>query len=375
AADTSLSEDARTEALWLIKRFEKHPPTDPTTGMYRPIAERQLGEAIQKEIHDALVPLLSSATGNVLVEAMGLAGKYQLHIPQQVLIGQLIEPKNPLSLRLAALKEIQKEQPADFTAMLVKLGADPDAGMRAEALKTLARSAPEDAFALASRILTDGSIGDKQLAIGLLATLEHPKAADVLLQLMKGLGAQPIALQLDILEAAKKRGGAELEAALAAYEAALPKDDPLAAFQVALEGGNVINGRNHFFKNGKANCVQCHKVGQRGGEAGPNLQGVGKRQDAKYILEAIIAPSAKLAPGYSPIAVTMKDGTIVAGMLMKQTPEEVVVRAFGTQNDTVCKTADIQTIPPVMSPMPPMGAVLSKAEIRDLVAFLTSLKE
>jgi hypothetical protein len=44
-------------------------------------------------------------------------------------------------------------------------------------------------------------------------------------------------------------------------------------------------------------------------------------------------------------AVAMKNGSIVAG---------------------------IQTIPPVM---PRMGAVLGKAEIRDLVPFLTSLKE
>jgi hypothetical protein len=43
------------------------------------------------------------------------------------------------------------------------------------------------------------------------------------------------------------------------------------------------------------------------------------------------------APGYSPIAVTMNDGTLVAGMMMKETDTEVVVRNIETKVQTVCK--------------------------------------
>ncbi|OYV06341.1 MAG: hypothetical protein CFE26_06830, partial [Verrucomicrobiales bacterium VVV1] len=92
------------------------------------------------------------------------------------------------------------------------------------------------------------------------------------------------------------------------------------------------------------------------------------------ILESIIVPSAKLAPGYSPIAVTMKDGTLVAGMLMKDSETEVVVQNIETKKETVCLKSDIKTVPPAMSTMPPMGAILNKSDIRDLVAYLSSLK-
>ncbi len=375
AEDTSFSDNIRTEALFLIGRFDNHPPTDPTTGMYRPIKEeRKLRDEIREEIRAALLPLLAETTGNPLVEAIKLADKYDVDISQEILINHLTDPDNTLGVRLAALKKIQSKQPDNFTEILVNLTSDPDAQMRAESLKTLGRIAPDAAFKVASLILSSGTPSDKQLAIALLSTLTHPEAPALLLKLITGISKQPLAVQLDIIEAAKKRGGDELKTALADYEASLSKEDPLSAFQVTLEGGDPVQGKRIFFRDGTANCVQCHKVGQRGGDAAPNLEGIATRYDSKYILESIVVPSAKLAAGYSAIAVTMKDGSIVSGMLMKETDTEVVVADVETKEQTVCKKSDIATLPPAMSSMPPMGLILSKSKVRDLVAYLSSLK-
>lgn len=375
ASNTALSENARTEALWLIGRYEKHPPTDPTTGMYRPLNEpRVLGKEIRQEIYNALLPLLTNTTGDPLVEAMGLAGKFNIKIPQETLVRQLTGAKNPLPVRLAAMKELEAAKPTNFADTLVKLSSDSDPKMRGTALQTLGRLAPNDALSVATKILSSGTTDDKQLAITLLATLNHPKAPTALLKMIQDLESQSPAIKLDIIEAARKRGGEELNKAIATYEAGLASTDPLAAFQISLEGGNVENGKKIFFNSGAANCVQCHKVGDRGGEAAPNLQGIARRHDAAYILESIIVPSAKLAPGYSPIAVTMKDGTIVAGMLMKDTTTEVVIKNLGTNEEKVCLKSDIKTLPPAMSTMPPMGVILTKSDIRDLVAYMSSLK-
>jgi quinoprotein glucose dehydrogenase len=375
ANDTSLSEDARTEALWLIGRYENHPPTDPTTGMFRPIKEtRKFSAEIREKIHDALLPLLASTSGNVLVEAMGLAGKFNIKIPQETLMKQLTDPKKPQAVRLAALKEIESAKPDDFTAILMKLSSDPDAKMRETAMLVLGRIAPNDAFGVTTKILSSGSSGDKQLAIALLGTLKHPEAPIVLLKLIQDLVNQPTAIQLDIIEASRKRGGDELLKAIAAYEAGISKDDPLAAFHISREGGNPETGKRIFFNLGAANCAQCHKVGDRGGEAAPNLKGIANRHDSAYILESIVVPSAKLTAGYSPMAVTMKDGSVVAGMFMKETDTELVIQNFESKKEIVCLKSDIKTMPPAMSTMPPMGAILTKAQIRDLVAFLSSLK-
>jgi putative heme-binding domain-containing protein len=376
ANNKSLSEDARTEALWLLARFEKAPPTDPTTGMYRPIEGQQpLGKEVREEVRAALLTLLAESSGDLLVEALGLAGKFDVKVPTETLLLQLSGTRNPLQVRLAALGRLEKEKPDGFAAVLAKLPEDPDAKMRAAALATLARLSPNDAFAVAQKILSAGKPSDQQLAIALLGTLNHPQAPTTLLSLMKDLDGQAPAIRLDIIEAARKRSGPELDKAVADYQASIHKDDPLAAFQITLEGGDLENGRNIFFRSGAANCVQCHKVGDRGGDAAPNLAGIADRKDAAYILESIVNPSAKLAAGYSAIAITMKDGSIVAGMLMSESEEEVVVRNMETKKDTVCKRSDIASIPPAMSTMPPMGLILNKADIRDLVAYLSSLKK
>jgi quinoprotein glucose dehydrogenase len=374
AADESLSENARTEAMFLVRRFEKIPPTDPTTGMYRPIDEKRSIEAVAPDIRKTIESLLTKSSGNLLVEVIGAAGQFKVSIPHDAMFGQLTGKAIRPDIRIAALKTLEKDAPNELPKTLVELIEDPDARIRAAALESLGKLAPDTAFEVVTKILTSGRTDDQQRAYALLTKLNHPKAGETLLDRLKKLSDQPAAVQLDILNAAAKRPEPEFKTVIAAYEAGLDKNDALAAFQVAREGGNLENGRKIF--HGSGNCVQCHKAGDRpGGEAGPNLNGVGARQNAAYILESIVNPNAKLTPGYSPIAITMNDGSLVSGMLMKETDTEVVVQNIETKAETVCKKTDIKTLPPAMSTMPPMGLVLSKSDIRDLVAFLDSLKK
>jgi quinoprotein glucose dehydrogenase len=375
SSNTNLSENARTEALFLIARFEKAPPTDPTTGMYRPIEGQQnIEPKTREEIRAAILPLLGSASGNLLAETIKMAEKFKVEISTDTLIGHLMNPKNLLGIRLAAMKKLESVKPKNLTDLLVKLTADQDFKMRKPALQTLARMDSVKAFEVTQKTLGSGENADKQLSIALLSKLKHPQSSSVVLKLLKTIKEQPIAIRLDILEAAKKRSEPALAKALVAYQASIDTKDPLAAFEITLAGGDAASGKKIFFRNGSANCQQCHKVGKRGGDAGPNLLGLGGRQDPSYILESIIVPSAKLAPGYSPIAVTMKDGSVIAGMLMESTDTEVTVRNAETKKDTTCKKTDIANMTPAMSTMPPMGAILKKAQVRDLVAYLSSLK-
>jgi putative heme-binding domain-containing protein len=91
------------------------------------------------------------------------------------------------------------------------------------------------------------------------------------------------------------------------------------------------------------------------------------------LLEAVINPSARLAPGYGTVTVTLKNGKSVAGILEEETDREIMVKV-GDKLNTIPKD---QIAKRTNSPsgMPEMKYLLTKREIRDVVGFLATLKE
>lgn len=104
----------------------------------------------------------------------------------------------------------------------------------------------------------------------------------------------------------------------------LPAEDP--STQVA--AGDVARGEHVFFKHAAA-CVYCHQLRGQGSTVGPALDGIAARKDVAYLRESILEPSKVLAEGFGNLT---------------------------------------------LSPMPPMGDVLTPQEIADVEAFLQTLK-
>jgi quinoprotein glucose dehydrogenase len=123
----------------------------------------------------------------------------------------------------------------------------------------------------------------------------------------------------------------------------------------------------------EASCIRCHKVQNDGAEVGPNLTGVGKRQSREYLLESIVEPNAKIAQGFESVVVTLTDGSIHAGILKSDSAEELTLMPPTGTLEKLEKSR-IKTRGSGPSGMPPLAAVLSKREIRDLVEYLASLK-
>jgi len=93
-------------------------------------------------------------------------------------------------------------------------------------------------------------------------------------------------------------------------------------------GGDVERGKKIFWTNEVVGCFRCHKIGEEGGIVGPDLTGIASRQKAAYLVESLVDPNAAIAETYT--------GTI--------------------------------------SPMPPIKLLLSDQEVRDVIAYLKSLK-
>ena len=74
------------------------------------------------------------------------------------------------------------------------------------------------------------------------------------------------------------------------------------------------------------------------------------------------------------LILTMKDGSVVAGLLKKETDGELTIANPGAPAQTV-KKADIKQRDNAPSGMlPNLGDLLTKRELRDIVEYVASLK-
>jgi putative heme-binding domain-containing protein len=156
--------------------------------------------------------------------------------------------------------------------------------------------------------------------------------------------------------------------------ATLSPNDLTASYASSLYGGDADRGRNIFFRNQASQCIRCHSYDDLGGNAGPRLNGVASRITRPQILEALINPSARLAPGFGVVTVELKNGQTVSGILEGETERNLEIKSGDKTAQTISKD-QVAKRTNAPSSMPEMKFILSKKEIRDLVSFLSTLKE
>jgi putative heme-binding domain-containing protein len=98
----------------------------------------------------------------------------------------------------------------------------------------------------------------------------------------------------------------------------------LGEYETALYGGDSRSGWGIFHWNSTAQCMRCHAIDGEGSNVGPDLGNIGNTLTREQILEAMVDPSARIAPGYGNVILELKDGQEVFGMLTKETAEELV---------------------------------------------------
>jgi putative heme-binding domain-containing protein len=145
-------------------------------------------------------------------------------------------------------------------------------------------------------------------------------------------------------------------------------------YKGALLGGNARNGGRIFYSHQTAQCLRCHSFHDQGGSAGPRLNGVAARLTRDQLLEALVNPSARIAPGFGIVTLELKNGKKMGGTLLEEKATTLLVKG-GNKPDTLINKSDIAKRTDAASSMPPMRLLLTKREIRDLVAFLSTLKD
>lgn len=144
----------------------------------------------------------------------------------------------------------------------------------------------------------------------------------------------------------------------------------------------VGKGRN--FARGKAaftaaQCILCHRYGDHGGAAGPDLTNVATRFKRQDLLESMTEPSKVLSEQYRMTMFTMNDGTVTAGRISQENEDTAVVMTnpFDISVTTTVSKSGIKSRElSKVSLMPPgLLNTFKEDEILDLLAFLESMSD
>ncbi len=377
ALDSKTPESSRLEAFRLLSEWTTPHPVDQSTGRMAPLPARDPA-IISGVLANNVTPLIQTE-GKFLKAALGLIIKNKLDltsVPPATLQALVLNESVPGPARVEALEIYAAGKPAGLDELLAKLAAGKDDDLAIGALARLVKSTPAAALSGFEKSVTSGSSHRQQAAWKLAAEVPIPGAAPLIVaqlaSLQKTNGVSPAALEL--LEAAAKRPEPEVKAALDSFKATqAASTDPLAAWLPSLEGGDFEKGGQVFESHPVAQCMKCHAGGHGGGDAGPNLSGIGLRGDPRHLLESIVNPGAKVAMGYGISSVTLKGGKSVAGIVIADTPDHVDLDSSGKVL-RVSRT-DIDSMTPSVSSMPPMAYLISASEMRDVIAWLTWQKE
>jgi quinoprotein glucose dehydrogenase len=328
AQSSRVPEAARLLAIDALAEWPMPGPRETVQGRALTIDPASRDAAAWKRVLASRLPALVTSAPDEAVRAKAreLAAKAGVALDPQAALRTALDAKAEAGERIACLVQLKRDGGEPMRqAMMAMLDAD-DAVVRAAALDLLART---DAVAALPRIagaLEAKAVGERQAAVRALASIQSTDADAQISALANALrdGSLDPALQLDVWEAASKR--ASCTAALDAWRSKVDPKDPLAAYLVCLEGGDVERGRRIVAGHVGAQCLRCHALGTGGGHAGPSLDGVSKRHDRRGLLESLVVPNAKLAEGFGPT-----------------------------------------------SAMPTMTALLTPREMRDVIAYLSSL--
>lgn len=108
---------------------------------------------------------------------------------------------------------------------------------------------------------------------------------------------------------------------------------------------------------------------------GPNLSGIGGKLSRTALYEAILAPSAAISHSYETYTALLDDGRSLTGLLVSQSPQEVVLKgADGIEATVAADTVEELVRQPVSLMPADLAAMLSAEQLVDLVAYLETLK-
>ena len=369
AASPEIAPKIRVAAFQALLLWEKRIETDPVYGDYRPYppnSPKPTTESLRVAIAGQLLDFLSGENAPNL-QSMGIKLSTQagIHLNPQVLRDQILDQSLGADVRVAAMDSLFQPigaHPGDF---LPQLFDDPQPPVQAAALRHAFAKNMELESVAVRKILKGELPVAREAILGLSGV--NPLLIAKFWKNALELNPRP-GLRLDLYLAMKN---SKLEANQR-KAAKFDTSQPHAVQSLATVGGDPAKGKSIYENQGA--CRQCHKIGNAGGIQGPDLTLVADRLKTEELVESLVNPGATITPGYGNSVVTLKEGTTLTGRISKKDAQQLTLIAIDGK-ETVIPLGQIQSTTPPISAMPPMGLSLPPLDLRDLVAYLSTLKK
>jgi putative heme-binding domain-containing protein len=327
--------------------------------------------------------LLASDHPGLLKQAILAAGALKISGIEPALHAIARENARPAELRVAALRELVRREPrlsdSDFAFLNGQINRSSPSNLRLAAAETLlaANLSNLQLVPFLKSIRSENLISP----LAVLSVVERQGVDSAAFELLEYLSdsleagwtlpaGRIVAIQ-NALPAEQKAAVQNLLDQLS--ERAAQQTQKLAEYEPLLAGGNRERGQILFYN--KAVCSTCHSIWGTGGKVGPDLTKVGSIRAGRDILESIVLPSATIAQGYDLLNVRLRDGEVASGIRVGKGEDPLILRdAAG--NEMRYRQQTIEAIVPSKVSLMPEGLLqpLTHDEIRDLLAFLQSLK-
>ena len=376
AADSKRPSSMRLEALNSLLSWSQPGELDRVMNRYLPLADRD-NRAVKAAV-ESVLPVLLSGENDVRKLARSIASELGIKAVEPELIKVIHDKNAPGAERAAAMESLVRLESSELPSIVKIMIDDSSPAVRVSATKILTNIDADAALTSASKRIHSEIIFERQAAWDVIGSLKLP-AADLILR--EGIsrylnGRLQQDCWLNVIEASPSRLDAELEKKLEQNQLVLTAksaQEPTAAYLDCVVGGDPIKGRILFFEKAQLSCLRCHEVGDDGGDVGPKLTEIGTKKTPDYLLEAIVAPNAKLAEGFETIIVQTEDGEVVTGILKSQDEKKISILKADGMLVTINRDT-IEATKKGLSSMPvDLLKFLNRRELRDLVAYLASL--
>ncbi|MCE7038941.1 HEAT repeat domain-containing protein [Dyadobacter sp. CY312] len=136
--------------------------------------------------------------------------------------------------------------------------------------------------------------------------------------------------------------------------------------------GNASKGKEVF----QVYCSVCHQVNNTGMDFGPKLSEIGSKLPKEALYSAIFEPNAGIGFGYEGFEVTLKDGSVVAGIVSSKTETDLILKFPGGSTQEY-KMSQVKSMKQMKDSMMPAGLqdAMTTDELVNMVEYLGSLKK